>query len=626
MNKILCPLWPNSFRNQLVFGVGSILATLLLAFNYMTIKEEREFLHEQGLKQASNRSLAFAAASKVWLLANDYIGLEEIAENFAIYEDLEFHAIINMDGKILVHTDQSLVGMYISDKVRVEYLKEMSTKDDHPRDEKVLVDNREYIEVIRMVHDGQRHIGMVNVRINQKSRQDNIDKRLIKGLVFTFVSLVAAMLFSVFVVGKMTDQLTNLIKMMKRIREGEKDVRADENTTQEISQLSREFNSMMTALKESEASYDRLNERMELAFESTEDGLWDWNLEDNTVYFSMTWKKLLGYEEDELANDFSSWENNVHPDDLPQAKQDLNDHFEGKTDKYENLHRLRHKDGHWIWNLGRGKVLRDRNGKVIRMVGTNADVSELKRLQEALNEQEELMIAQSRHAAMGEMISMIAHQWRQPISIIAMGANNLLLSAEFKNITEELVREQAESITVQTQYLSKTIGDFRDFFRPNRDKEETMIDEVLEEAISIIGKSLENDSIELVVKENPVGYIKTYSRELLQVFLNILKNSKEALVENTPQDRRINVDIHSDEESVRILICDNGGGIPEEVIEKIFDPYFSTKNEKIGTGLGLYMSKTIIEKHLQGSLGVSSEGGNTCFELILPKLSDDKKA
>ncbi len=626
MNNILLRLKPKSLRSRLVFGIGTILAVLIISFNYITVKEESKFLHQQGLKQASNRSLALATVSKTWLLANDYIGLEEIAHNFSVYDDLDFLAITNMDGKILEHTDHSLIGKYITDEQRIAYLKQMLDADDNLQNEKILLDNRDHIEIIRIVHHGKKHIGIVNLRINQKHRQKNIDKRITKGIIFTVVSLLAAILFSVFIANNLTKELVQLISMMRKVRYGDKNVQANESDTREISLLSHEFNSMISALNASEQSYKQLSERLELAFEGNQDGLWDWNIIDGSLYFSSIWKKMLGYNEDNLPNTFSTWQDNVHPEDLDSALHAVQAHLDGKTPKYQHIHRLKHKDGHWIWNLARGKALYDTNGKAIRMVGTNTDITDLKRLEQALNDQEELMIAQSRHAAMGEMISMIAHQWRQPITIIAMSANNMLVDVELGNISEKTLRDEANSIVEQAQYLSKTIDDFRNFFRPNKEKEKVRIQDVLTEAIAIIGKSLENDKITLTIKENETGQIRTYSRELLQVFLNLLKNSKEALVEHTKEERHIDIDIDSDENTITTTICDNGGGIPEKTIEKIFDPYFSTKNEKTGTGLGLYMSKTIIEKHLHGEISVTSKGQTTCFTITIPKNLQEETA
>ncbi len=252
------------------------------------------------------------------------------------------------------------------------------------------------------------------------------------------------------------------------------------------------------------------------------------------------------------------------------------------------------------------------------------DITQGYRDQQELKKREEIMIAQSRHAAMGEMIGMIAHQWRQPITVIAMGANNLLLDLELETTSDESIRIESRNILYQTQYLSKTIDDFRDFFRPKKDRDEVRLGAVMAEAVQVIGKSLEYSAITLSISDRNSHTIKTYSRELLQVYINLLKNAKEALIEHHAPEPKIEVTIDSDEESVITTICDNGGGLEEAIIAKVFDPYFSTKDEKTGTGLGLYMSKTIIEKHLHGTIEVSNikdtEGRRegACLAITLP--------
>ena len=246
------------------------------------------------------------------------------------------------------------------------------------------------------------------------------------------------------------------------------------------------------------------------------------------------------------------------------------------------------------------------------------DTTEREEMRKEMRDQEEVMIAQSRHAAMGEMIGMIAHQWRQPITVIAMGANNMLVDIELDELSVEACKEQTQSILKQTDYLSKTIDDFRNFFRPNKEKEEVKLEEVMSEAEKIIGKTLEHANITLSIRDENGYKVKTYSRELLQVFINLLKNAKEALMENREKDRHIDVMISDDADNVITTVCDNAGGIDEAIIERIFDPYFSTKDEKTGTGLGLYMSKTIVEKHLHGTIEVSNTKEGACFKITIP--------
>ncbi|MBU1217051.1 HAMP domain-containing histidine kinase [bacterium] len=238
-------------------------------------------------------------------------------------------------------------------------------------------------------------------------------------------------------------------------------------------------------------------------------------------------------------------------------------------------------------------------------------------------DKEEMLISQSRQAAMGEMISMIAHQWRQPITVIAMGANNLLINVELENSDPETITNTANKILEQTVHLSKTIDDFRNFFSPNKHKELVLVNDVIEENFEVIGKSLENNNIALKKEYNSATPIFIYSRELMQVFINILKNAKEALVENKIKNPTITVSTKEDVNNVYISICNNGTTIPGDILLKIFDPYFTTKDEKNGTGLGLYMSKTIVEKHLHGSINAENQkNGGVCFNITLPKETD----
>jgi len=369
--------------------------------------------------------------------------------------------------------------------------------------------------------------------------------------------------------------------------------------------------------------FENLQTRFKLAINGTQDGLGDWDLAKNEVYFSAQWKKQLGYEEKELKNELKTWEDRVHPDDLKQALSDIQANIDKKTSIYKNEHRLKHKDGSWVWILDRGQTVYNENNEAIRMVGFHTDITDKKSIEQELQDKDEMMIAQSQNAAMGEMISMIAHQWRQPLSIISMGANNIKADIELETIDENILRDISSEIIMQTNELSKTIDDFRDFFKPKQKQELVSVHEIFDDALNIIGKSLENNGIHIIKSLNSNKKIKTYSRELMQVFLNILKNSKEVLVDNNIEKKSISIKTTDSNNNVIIEISDNGGGIPNWVIPKIFDPYFSTKNDKTGTGLGLYMCKTIVEKHLNGNIFAINIDGGACFKIIIKDKNNE---
>jgi len=378
MNSIFLNFWNRSFRTQLIYGFGIIFTVLIVSFTFIITKYQSDFLHNDGIKEAKNRAKALATTSKVWVMSNDYAGLEEVVSNFSIYDDLIFAAIINMDGKVIGHTNKSLLGKFVSDEKRISFIKNINKNSEK---DKILLQNKNYIDIIQVINYKNKNIGFVNIRLDQQIRQKNIENTILQGLYFTIISVLIGILFAYIVANGLIKKLVNLISTIKQVRDGNREIHADEDGVEEISELSREFNDMVSSLSSSEELNKKLQERLELAFIGTQDGLWDWNILDDSIYFSPIWKKMIGYSDDELPNHLSSWENRVHPDDLEKVLLDIQNHIDGITDSYKNIHRLKHKDGHWIWTLDRGKALFDDNGKAVRMVGTHTDITKERELQ-----------------------------------------------------------------------------------------------------------------------------------------------------------------------------------------------------------------------------------------------------
>ncbi len=237
---------------------------------------------------------------------------------------------------------------------------------------------------------------------------------------------------------------------------------------------------------------------------------------------------------------------------------------------------------------------------------------------------DEIMIAQSRMAIMGEMIGMIAHQWRQPITVIGMVTNNAILNIQMSEFKADSMLDDLALIDKQVHYLSQTIDDFRNFFRPNKLPQKFIFNDIKNEILTIMGKSFENQNINMIFSGEMNISMQTYKNELLQVFLNIFSNSRDAFSEHEINDATIVCSCEDRDENILFLIKDNAGGIPESIIPRIFEPYFSTKGEKNGTGLGLYMSSIIIEKHLKGNIRVCSHNEVTIFAIQIPKISQEE--
>ena len=236
-------------------------------------------------------------------------------------------------------------------------------------------------------------------------------------------------------------------------------------------------------------------------------------------------------------------------------------------------------------------------------------------------EKDRIMFQQARFAAMGEMIANIAHQWRQPLSelgILLFKMKNAFL----KNDRDEFNRDYNDCKTVINR-MSKTIDDFRDFFKPTREKSEFYIEDSIEEAIFIIKETLKSHNIKINFNNKHSIIIDGYSNEILQVILNILNNAKDVLISRKQDKKRIDIKVSLLDSEIAISICDNGGGINKNILEKIFDPYFTTKHSKQGTGIGLYMSKKIIEQN-GGSIEALNKNDGACFVIKLPIKQDEK--
>ena len=251
-------------------------------------------------------------------------------------------------------------------------------------------------------------------------------------------------------------------------------------------------------------------------------------------------------------------------------------------------------------------------------VGIIRDISERKKMEKELKLNEEMMLAQSKQAAMGDMISMIAHQWRQPLSVISMKVNNLQASIELEEeITRDDLLNHASSIHKQLKQLSETIDNFRNFFKPEQSKEQITIKEVLKGVLNIIGSSLANSNIALTIKNDTNNSSFLNKASFIQVLLNIIGNAKDALLTKEVEQAAIDITASEENETITISICDNAGGIPESIINKIDEPYFTTKQQLNGTGLGLYIARTIVEKHLFGTLSWHNEEKGACFVIVL---------
>ncbi|MDX4013073.1 HAMP domain-containing sensor histidine kinase [Aliarcobacter skirrowii] len=234
----------------------------------------------------------------------------------------------------------------------------------------------------------------------------------------------------------------------------------------------------------------------------------------------------------------------------------------------------------------------------------NNNLEQKIKLEVAKNRKKDIiMFQQARFASLGEMLNNIAHQWRQPLGSITMIIQSFQTKMRVNKLSPEFVEQKVKDALLLAQNMSNTLDDFKNFFSPNRSKNSFFIKDCVEHSIELSKYFLnkENIKIDLIVKKDK--QITTFYNELSHTLLNIISNSKDALVSSVNKnDRIIKIIVNSKKNFVFINIIDNGGGVPDDILPKIFEPYYTTKYKSAGTGIGLYMSKQIIEKHLNGEI------------------------
>jgi PAS domain S-box-containing protein len=354
-----------------------------------------------------------------------------------------------------------------------------------------------------------------------------------------------------------------------------------------------------------------------------------WENDENlSVKFVSQSIKSYGYEVKDFEKNMKFFDF-IYKDDVNQLITVIKKSIFNDADSFTSIHRVVDKDNNMKWVYNRTILIRDDNGKVIELYGYLNDITKLKMNEAELKEKvklqleknlekDRLLVQQNKLASMGEMLGNIAHQWRQPLNNI-----NLLIyfiRDSYGKISQNELSEVIKDAKLQIDYMSQTIDDFRNFYKPSKERNFFDIKESILQSSKIVRSSLEKNAIKLDVLGEPLS-INSFENEFEQVIVNILNNAIDAKIVKSKSekfDAKIEINISKEDKNILISIFNNCGNIDEKIIERIFEPYFTTKFEDQGTGIGLYMTKVIIEKNMEGK--IEAKNLNDGVEFII-KLS-----
>jgi len=397
----------------------------------------------------------------------------------------------------------------------------------------------------------------------------------------------------------------------------------------ELGLLFKSFNEMAYTIKAREEALKSSERDLNEAQAIAKVGSWRMDLKEGKVFWSDETYRLYDLPPGGMSLTPESFLEFVHADDKEAVEKAMQSALENKEPR-EIEYRIVTVRGNVKTLSSKAKPIMDENGEV------NHDISEIKEAQRKLEEyknelellvsqeiakrmeQEQILIQQSKLAAMGEMIGNIAHQWRQPLNTLGLQIQDIADAYDFGELNEAYLQKSVKESMRVIEKMSNTINDFKDFFKPDKKKSDFAVREALDEAVPIIDASLRNNFITLEIEIIEDCTVHGFMNEYSQVLLNMINNAKDALKKCERRDKTIRIVVDKDEEGrSRVRIYDNGGGIPEEIMDKIFDPYFTTKHKAEGTGIGLYMSKMIIERNMQGTITAQNEGEGALFTITV---------
>jgi PAS domain S-box-containing protein len=366
---------------------------------------------------------------------------------------------------------------------------------------------------------------------------------------------------------------------------------------------------------ENQKKVQEAEQKLQFVTNNMHDMIYQMSLPDGKYeYVSSASLNIFGYEPQKWYDEPRLIEKLIHPDWKIFFQDEWEKLIDGEVpDSYE--YQIVHKDGEERWIHQRNTIVRDKNNIPITIIGVVRDITESKL-------KDNILLEQSKMASLGEMMGNIAHQWRQPLNMISTNATGLLFQKEMGMLDESKWVNTLESINDNAQYLSKTIDTFKNFVKSDSLKEriDTTIQDEIKMAIRIEEATLKSNMITLDKKicENPL-VVNLPEGELTQVIINIINNAKDALRENNlEENRNISINVYEASSNAIINIEDNAGGIPDNVLPHIFEPYFTTKHKSIGTGLGLHMCYQIVTKTFHGNIHVKNIQNGAKFFIELP--------
>ena len=598
--------YKGSIKKRLIGIIVSItLLTGLIGYSsflYWYINNQ----HDRALNLSKTIALILGQDVAKLILLNNISAAADISDSLKSFSNLNSMVLYKLDGKAILQYSKNNKN-FVADKF----------KNNMPNKELSL--NKNIIKINIDANYQDKKLGYIQLNFEVETLIDIIKKDifvLISILVFT---LILSYLMAIAYARKFTNPILDLVNFLEKVELTDSlNKRTKTEEDNEYGKLYDEINRMLERIESSH----KILKIAAVTFE-TQNGITITDKDQKILLVNKAFSKITGYTSDEVVG--------LTPKILKSGMHDK-EFYDEMRESLNNKHiwigeiNNKHKDGSILNEQLTIQTILDDNNDVLYYVASFLDITLQKEMESKLKEKEILLIQKSKMAAMGEMIENIAHQWRQPLSLISVVSSTLLLQKKLDmHIPKDEECEQLTKIGDTVNYLSQTIDDFRSFFKEKKLKENFLLEDSYKKVLNLMSSNFKAMQIDVIENIENVE-IETFENELIQVIMNILTNAKDVLLSKGNDFRKlIFIEIYKESDKSIFSIKDNAGGIPIENIEKIFEPYFTTKGDE-GTGIGLHMSKEIIQNHMNGELKVENstfdyqgeEYKGAKFTIILP--------
>ena len=600
-----------SIRRQLILGMVVVQAVLMSVFVYGLVERQQDFLHQQSIDKAKALATILAVNSISSVLANDVVGLEEILQAQKNYTGLHYAMVLNTNGKVLGHTEIDKVGLYLNDSISLGLLK--SNKENN-----FLVENHNYIDVASAIKSNGKTIAWARVNLSLKDNLNNLQTLSRNGFIYTLLAICIGALFAFYMSKNLSKGLLDIVRVAEGIKGGDAKLRVNVTRSDELGKLGEDFNTMLDTIDKSKRDLqDIMDNSPAVIYVKDIKGRFTFINKQFEKVFHFTQKNIVGKTLHDIFPQQIADEMKNNDNDVLETGRALESEELAPQDDVAHTYRTVKFP------------LFDDNENIYAICGISTDMTDSINMTKDKAALETQLFHTQKMQAIGQLTGGVAHDFNNLLAVI-LGYAELSMSMFGKN-NESLTKylKEIETAGIRGRDLIKQMMIYSRKDQSDNDIELVKIDTILNETVSMLKATFPSGIvIKTSIAEN-LPHVKGSSSLISQVLMNLCINAKDGMSNEGELDVKLSVESFNNEicqachekysgDYVTINIKDNGEGIPEEIITRIFEPFFTSKKVGEGTGMGLSVVHGAVHK-LNGHILVESTVGvGTSFKILFP--------